>query len=133
MDGGLLDIGNSSITSDAGPLDIFLSGGTLDVGGGDIANLSSLSFYYIGYTATFTLNDPAHLSLNYALQLGGNLDMNSSSIVNAININATNTNTDTISFSPVSEPASPSEGMTYYDVDTHKLRVFDGTDWQDCF
>ncbi|MEZ5083209.1 MAG: hypothetical protein R2750_07145 [Bacteroidales bacterium] len=32
-----------------------------------------------------------------------------------------------------SEPDSPLEGMVYYDEATHKLRVFDGTNWQDCF
>lgn len=29
------------------------------------------------------------------------------------------------------EPTDPTEGMTYYDTTTHKLRVYDGTIWQD--
>jgi hypothetical protein len=30
-------------------------------------------------------------------------------------------------------PVSPSEGEIYYDSSTHKLRVYDGTVWQNCF
>ncbi|MCD4696445.1 MAG: hypothetical protein K8S16_09425 [Bacteroidales bacterium] len=32
-----------------------------------------------------------------------------------------------------SAPVSPQEGMIYYDSNLHKLKVFDGTGWQDCF
>ncbi|MBF0450554.1 MAG: hypothetical protein HQK75_07615, partial [Candidatus Magnetomorum sp.] len=31
------------------------------------------------------------------------------------------------------EPSSPVEGMLYYDVTNHKLRVYDGSAWQNCF
>jgi len=30
-------------------------------------------------------------------------------------------------------PAMPVEGQAYYDTTTHKLRVFDGTLWQDAW
>jgi hypothetical protein len=39
-----------------------------------------------------------------------------------------------IQLTPLSEPpASVSEGMIYYDSDDHKLKVYDGTTWQDCW
>lgn len=28
------------------------------------------------------------------------------------------------------DPASPTEGFTYYNRTTHKVRTFDGTNWQ---
>lgn len=31
------------------------------------------------------------------------------------------------------EPASPTEGQTYYDTVMHKLRVYDGTGWQNAW
>lgn len=31
------------------------------------------------------------------------------------------------------EPASAAEGSSYYDTSTHKLRVYDGTTWQDAW
>lgn len=37
----------------------------------------------------------------------------------------------TITFTPTTEPASPVEGMTYYDSGTQKLRTYDGTIWND--
>lgn len=38
---------------------------------------------------------------------------------------------DTVTFTPIAEPASPVEGMTYFDSGTQKLRTYDGTVWQD--
>jgi hypothetical protein len=39
-----------------------------------------------------------------------------------------------IQLTPLSDPpASVSEGMIYYDSDDHKLKVYDGTTWQDCW
>lgn len=32
-----------------------------------------------------------------------------------------------------SAPSGPSEGQAYYDTTTHKLRVYDGTTWQNCW
>jgi len=40
---------------------------------------------------------------------------------------------ETITFTPIAEPLAPVEGMTYMDSTSHKLRVFDGTSWQDCW
>jgi hypothetical protein len=40
---------------------------------------------------------------------------------------------ETTAYTPSSEPASPTEGLTYYDGTTHKLRVYDGTQWQDAW
>ena len=36
----------------------------------------------------------------------------------------------TITFTPSSTPSAPTEGMTYMDSTTHKLRTYDGTAWQ---
>lgn len=36
-----------------------------------------------------------------------------------------------ITFTPSAAPASPTEGMTYMDSTTHKLRTYDGTVWND--
>lgn len=37
----------------------------------------------------------------------------------------------TITFTPIAQPVSPVEGMTYQDSTSHKLRTFDGTIWRD--
>lgn len=36
-----------------------------------------------------------------------------------------------INYVPIAEPSSPSEGDTYMDSTSHKLRTYDGTAWQD--
>lgn len=36
-------------------------------------------------------------------------------------------------FAPGAEPPDPTEGQTYYDATTHKLRTYDGSAWQDCW
>ena len=38
---------------------------------------------------------------------------------------------ETFTFAPTTEPASPVEGLTYYDSGTNKLRTWDGSAWQD--
>ena len=40
---------------------------------------------------------------------------------------------ETVTFTPTTEPGSPIEGTTYMDSGTHKLRVYDGMGWQDCW
>ena len=37
-----------------------------------------------------------------------------------------------VRYEPISEPSSGIEGDTYYDIDTHKLRFYNGTVWVDC-
>lgn len=39
----------------------------------------------------------------------------------------------TIAFTPSAAPPSPAEGVAYYDAATHKLTVWDGSAWQDCW
>lgn len=39
----------------------------------------------------------------------------------------------TTAYQPTTEPSDPTEGVTYYDSATHKLRVYDGTTWQDAW
>ena len=41
--------------------------------------------------------------------------------------------TDVIRLEPTTAPSSPSEGDIYMDSTTHKLMVYDGTDWQACW
>lgn len=36
-------------------------------------------------------------------------------------------------FTPEAEPSSPAEGQAYFDATSKKLRVWDGTAWQDCW
>lgn len=36
-----------------------------------------------------------------------------------------------VKFTPIAEPGTPSEGDTYMDSTSHKLRTYDGTTWQD--
>lgn len=38
---------------------------------------------------------------------------------------------ETITFTPIAQPVSPVEGMTYQDSTSHKLRTYDGTIWRD--
>ena len=41
---------------------------------------------------------------------------------------------DVINLKPLSsEPANPVKGAMYFDDTLNKLRVFDGTIWQNCF
>lgn len=40
---------------------------------------------------------------------------------------------DLIKLIPRAEPTSPEEGWAYMDSTTHKLRVYDGTTWNDCW
>ncbi|MGN7930304.1 hypothetical protein [Sphingopyxis sp. 22461] len=46
-------------------------------------------------------------------------------------LGATAYTVETITFTPIAEPASPVEGMTYMDSTSHKLRTYNGTTWQD--
>jgi hypothetical protein len=58
----------------------------------------------------------------------GNVGINTSNPQATLHIN------DLMMLEPrVTAPASPQEGMIYYDDSTHKLRVYDGSTWQDCF
>ena len=51
-----------------------------------------------------------------------------------VNISGTLDIQESIRLTPLSvPPGSPVEGMMYYDVTSHKLRVYNGTDWQNCF
>ena len=38
---------------------------------------------------------------------------------------------ETFTFTPTTEPASPVEGLTYYDSGTNKLRCWNGSAWND--
>jgi hypothetical protein len=38
---------------------------------------------------------------------------------------------DTFTFTPIAEPSDPVEGMTYMDSTSHKLRTWDGSQWND--
>lgn len=38
---------------------------------------------------------------------------------------------ETITLTPSSTPASPVEGMIYYDSTANKLKCYDGTNWND--
>jgi hypothetical protein len=44
---------------------------------------------------------------------------------------ATAYSVDAVTFTPTTEPTSPTEGLTYMDSTSHKLRTYDGTTWQD--
>lgn len=56
------------------------------------------------------------------------------SLVNAVKLLQESTQTrEQVIFTPIAEPAAPVEGQTYMDSTTHKLRVYDGTTWQDCW
>lgn len=56
-------------------------------------------------------------------------------VANAINrIDALLTRRGAYPFEPLAtEPADPEEGRAYFDTTTKKLRVFDGTAWQDAW
>lgn len=58
-------------------------------------------------------------------------------VANAINALARNVLTlqqpKTTAYQPTTEPTDPVEGLAYYDSGTHKLRVYDGTTWQDAW
>lgn len=61
------------------------------------------------------------------------LDVNGTAIIrgDAEFQNAT-TFLDVIKLTPAADPpGSPTEGMIYYDIDDHKLKVYNGTTWQD--
>jgi len=38
-----------------------------------------------------------------------------------------------IYFAPQAAPTAPIEGQAYYDATLHKLRVWDGSTWQNCW
>lgn len=38
---------------------------------------------------------------------------------------------NTVTFTPIAEPVTPVEGMTYYDSTSNKVRTYDGTIWND--
>ncbi|KPA18688.1 hypothetical protein MHK_001110, partial [Candidatus Magnetomorum sp. HK-1] len=51
-----------------------------------------------------------------------------------VNISGTLDIQESIRLTPLAvPPGSPVEGMMYYDVTSHKLRVYNGTGWQNCF
>lgn len=55
----------------------------------------------------------------------------------AILINSLLTSVETTQTNPfqmlAAAPSTPVEGQAYYDMATHKLRVYDGTSWQDAW
>ena len=55
-------------------------------------------------------------------------------LVNAVNLVQANAHQPSvISFTPTTEPTSPSAGDVYYDSGTNKLRCYNGTIWNDLF
>ena len=52
-------------------------------------------------------------------------------LVRAVNQSGTSVTRGEVIYSPKAEPTSPVEGQTYMESTTHKLRTYDGTNWQD--
>ena len=64
----------------------------------------------------------------------GEFDNNVLHLNAAVTVKESVTINDVINLKPLSsEPSSPVKGTMYFDNVTNKLRVFDGTVWQDCF
>jgi len=60
--------------------------------------------------------------------ISGNVGIGTTDPVRTLHIN------DYMRLEPVSDPPDiPDEGDIYYDSDDHKLKCFDGTNWQDCW
>jgi hypothetical protein len=56
-------------------------------------------------------------SINGAITLGSNIDVNKKQLLNAVMHTGT------------SEPGSPAEGQLYYNLTTHQAQLFNGTSW----
>ena len=68
------------------------------------------------------------LTINNTLTVTSNIGIGVSSPQRALHVN------DVIRLEPrATEPTNPSKGDIYMDNNTNKLRVFDGTQWQNCW
>jgi hypothetical protein len=68
------------------------------------------------------------LTINNTLTVTSNIGVGVSSPQRALHVN------DVIRLEPrATEPTNPSKGDIYMDNNTNKLRVFDGTQWQNCW
>jgi DNA-binding beta-propeller fold protein YncE len=64
----------------------------------------------------------------------GNVGIGTSSPTETLEVNGTVKINNALKLEPMSSPpTNASEGTLYYDSDDHKLKVYNGTNWQDCF
>jgi sugar lactone lactonase YvrE len=74
-----------------------------------------------GATTTHTVED-------------GNVGIGTTSPTETFEINGTVHINNALKFQPISyTPAEATAGTLFYDNDTHKLKVYDGTEWKNCF
>ncbi|ETR69157.1 MAG: hypothetical protein OMM_04117 [Candidatus Magnetoglobus multicellularis str. Araruama] len=74
-----------------------------------------------GATTTHTVED-------------GNVGIGTTSPTETLEINGTVHINNALKFQPISyTPAEATAGTLFYDNDTHKLKVYDGTEWKNCF
>jgi hypothetical protein len=69
-----------------------------------------------GAAANFVLTEGAN-TINGAITLGSNIDVNKKQLLNAVMHTGT------------SEPGTPAEGQLFYRTDTHQAEIFNGTSW----
>ena len=82
----------------------------------------------IGTATTPAGNFAIYNSSNYDSYFNGNLGVGIDTPARKLHVS------DVMRLEPrASAPSSPAEGDIYMDSTTHKLRVFDGTNWQDCW
>ncbi|NPA46263.1 MAG: hypothetical protein GXO24_03515 [Chlorobi bacterium] len=108
-------------SNDAGPNDTGNPGADLVIGpiGGTHMEFDTNEIHAMNGTNGSTLYINAD---GGDISFGEHLDADADDRVNIKNI---------FRLVPRKAPSSPQEGDIYYDSDTHKLRVFDGTDWHD--
>jgi DNA-binding beta-propeller fold protein YncE len=64
----------------------------------------------------------------------GNVGIGTSSPTETLEVNGTVKINNALKLEPMtSPPTNASEGTLYYDSDDHKLKVYNGTDWKECF
>jgi sugar lactone lactonase YvrE len=64
----------------------------------------------------------------------GNVGIGTTSPSEALEVSGTVKINNVLRLEPMSSaPSNPSEGMLYYDSGAHTLKVYNGTDWQNCF
>jgi hypothetical protein len=63
-----------------------------------------------------------------------NVGIGTASPTETLEVNGTVKINNALKLEPMSSPpTNASEGTLYYDSDDHKLKVYNGTNWQDCF
>ena len=84
--------------------------------------------YQAGYTETTSNKLYIENSNSSSPLIYGEFDNDVVQVNGALNV------TDVLNLKPrATAPAGPSEGDIYFDSTTKKLRVYDGTQWQNCF